>query len=306
LHKRRTLKRSIVRLTSLALLAFALSLSVGSVSHATTHNKFQETREDIDRLYELARKGENYEEALDGIVGYVERGDVDTSNRIRALLRLQQLAAPELKDYLLQLSRPTMQLENSGQLRAYVHRAYWATVLAEAQNETEEEQILLKALNATFDVEIDGRKKTVTKPADFVRTWAADKLCRRGKTEHFDAISSALDKSKRNPRAQQRIELCRRQMELINRFDSPLATMEFILQEVDPIAEQMLVDWAINELVERQPANLDDLLIEYILRLEETPDIEDRRDLFFKPIALLRQRGWDNNQLLERGFNSIK
>lgn len=306
-NKTRTAYGGSLRSIAFILLACTtLLLSPGSNSFATTISGYAEVRTDIKRLYELAAKGENHEDPLDGIVRYIERNDISVSNRRYALLHLEKLAVPELKDYLLKLSQQEIVLEQGGQLRAYARRAYWATIFAEAQDEAEEERILLQALAATFETRIDGRDQPYVGRATFVRNWAADKLCLRGKTEHLETIALSLDKYSRNPRAQERIQVCRRQIELINRFGSPLAAIEHIFQEVDPIKERPLIEWALYEGIELQPENFDEILISYLVRIEKHLDIRETVHLFIIPVSFLRSRNWTNKQFIENGFSSIK
>ena len=205
------------------------------------------------------------------------------------------MAAPELKDYLLRVAKGELEFEDSRQLRGFAHRAYWATLLAEAEDEDEEERILVAALEAN----VKGvRSRTV-------RSWAADELCRRGKSEHFDKIAWSLDRYKTDSRAQQRIDLCRRQIELINMFDSRLATMKYILESVDPINEEKLVEWATNELIELQQENIEEILIDYLFRIQNELKIDLDNSLYYMPFYLLRERNWTDDMFKARGVKPM-
>ena len=278
---------------ALVISAYAFSPNVNP-SHAFTLPD-SEAHEDIDRLYELALQSGNREAAIEDIRAYVERGDIKLSDQRYALRRLEDLAAPELKDYLLRVAMGEVEFENSAYLRAHAHRAYWATLLAEAKDEEDEERILVEGLEA----HVNGVSSTT------VRRWAADELCRRGKSEHFEKIAWSLNRYKTNSRAQQRIDLCGRQIELINMFDSRLAAMKHIFEVVDPTKETALIEWAANELIELQPDEMEEIFIDYLLRLQNDLKIEFGDFLYHVPFDFLRERNWTDDQFRARGIKPM-
>ena len=285
--------RKLGRLLTLAVLAYAFSLNVG-LSLALILPE-SEAHKDIDRLYGLALKGENRDAALEGLQAYVERGDIHLTDQQYALIKLKELAAPELKDYLLGVAMGEVEFENSARFRGLAHVAYWATLLKEAENEDEEEQILVEGLEA----HVKGVKSTA------VRRWVANKLCRMGKSEYLEKIAWSLNRYKTDSRAQQRIELCRRQIELINMFDSRPAAMKHILETVDPTAEAPLVNWALDELAEIQPSDMGEVLANYILRLQNEFKIRHGKSLYFRPFDLLRERNWSDDEFKARGIKPM-
>ena len=285
--------RILDRLLTLAVLACAFSLNVGLSLAVDLPDS--EAHKDIDRLYELALKGENREAALEGIQAYVERGDIKIGGQQYALRRLQHLAAPELKDYLLRVAMGEVEFENSTRLRAHAHRAYWATLLAEAKDEEDEERVLVEGLEAHV--------KGVASRT--VRRWAADELCRRGKSEYLDKIAWSLNRYQTNSRAQQRIELCRRKIELINMFDGRLGAITHIFLAVDPTAEEKLVEWALDELIDLQPSNMDQMLVDYILRLKNELKIGSGRFVYYRPFLILRKKNWSDDDFKVRGIKPM-
>ena len=254
-----------------------------------------EAHKDIDRLYELAVQGENREAAIEGIRAYVERGDIKLPDQQYALTRLEDLTAPELKDYLLRVAMGEVEFENSAYLRAHAHRAYWATLLAEAKDEEDEERILVEAL----ETHVKGVASRT------VRRWASEELCRRGKSEYLEKIAWSLNRYKTDSRAQQRIELCRRQIELINMFDSRLAAMKHIFEVVDPTEETALVEWATNELIELQPDEIENIFNDYLLRLQNDLKVEFGNSLYFAPFDFLRKRNWSDDDFKARGIKPM-
>jgi hypothetical protein len=254
-----------------------------------------EAHKEIDRLYGLAVRGEGREAAINGIRAYVERGDIRLADQQYALIRLQDLAAPELKDYLLRLAMGEVEFENSSRLRGHAHRAYWATLLAEAKDEKDEERVLVEGLEAHVKGAPDG----------YVRAWAADELCRRGKSEHLEEISRSLRWYLSRDRAQKKIDFCHRQIELIKKFYSRLAAIKHILEAVDPTKEEELVEWAIAELVELQSDDMEQILIEYLLRLQSDLNIEYGDFLYYMPFHLLRERNWTDDEFKARGIRPM-
>lgn len=285
--------RTLGRLLTLAVLACAFSLNVGLSLAVDLPDS--EAHKEIDRLYELALKGENREAALEGIQAYLERGDIKIGDQQYALRRLQHLAAPELKDYLLRVAMGEVEFENSTRLRSHAHRAYWATRLAEAEDEEDEERVLVEGLEAHVKGAADG----------YVRAWVADELCRRGKSEYLEKIAWSLNRYKTNSRAQQRIELCGRKIELINMFDGRLGAITHIFLAVDPTAEENLVEWALDELIELKPSNMDQMLIDYILRLKNELKIESGRFVYYRPFLILRERNWTDDDFKARGIKPM-
>ena len=279
----------------LTLVLFASASSLSTTPSLALTVPPSEAHKDIDRLYERALQGQDRAVALDGLRAFVEREDIRLTDQAYALIKLKELAAPELKDYLLGVAMGEIEFENSLRLRGVAHVAYWATLLKEAENEEEEERVLVEGLEA----HVKGvRSRTV-------RRWVADELCRRGKSEHLDKIAWSLNRYKTDSRAQQRIELCRRQIELINMFDSRLAAMKHVLETVDPAAEAKLVDWALDELAEIQPSDVEEILGNYILRLQNEFKIEHGDSLYFKPFDFLRGRNWIDDDFKARGIKPM-
>lgn len=278
---------------ALVLSVFASSLNLNPSLAFTLPDS--EAHEDIDRLYELAIRSENREAAIEDIRAYVERGGIKLSDQRYALRRLEELAAPELKDYLLRVAVGEVEFENSAYLRAHAHRAYWATLLAEAKDEEDEERILVEGLEAN----VNGVSSRT------VRRWAADELCRRGKSEHFEKIAWSLNRYNTNSRAQQRIDLCGRQIELINMFDSRLAAMKHIFEVVDPTKETALIEWAADEIIELQPDEMEEIFIDYLLRLQNDLRVEFGDSLYHVPFDFLRKRNWTDDKFEARGIKPM-
>ena len=280
-------------LLTLVLFAYASSLSTTPSLALTVPPS--EAHKDIDRLYERALQGQDRAVALDGLRAFVERGDIRLTDQAYALIKLKELAAPELKDYLLGVAMGEVKFENSARFRGLAHVAYWATLLKEAENEEEEERVLVEGLEA----HVKGvRSRTV-------RRWVADELCRRGKSEYLDKIAWSLNRYKTDSRAQQRIELCRRKIELINMFDSRLAAMKHIFEVVDPTEETALVEWATNELIELQPVEIEKIFNDYLLRLQNDLKMEFGNSLYFAPFDLLRKRNWTDDDFRARGIKPM-
>lgn len=279
----------------LALTFLACASSVNVTPSLALILPVSEAQKEIDRLYGLAVQGEDREAAIAGIRSYVERGDIGLADQQYAIKKLAALAAPELKDYLLRLAMGEIEFENSAYLRGLAHWAYWATLLKEAENEEEKERVLVEGLEA----HVKGvRSKTV-------RRWAADELCRRGKSEFLEKIAWSLNRYKTDSRAQQRIELCRRQIELINMFESRLAAMKHIFEVVDPTEETALVEWATDELIELQPDEIENIFNDYLLRLQNDLKVEFGNSLYFAPFDFLRERNWTDDDFKARGIKPM-
>jgi len=264
------------------------SFAIEPLNPATSHA--------IDSLYEQAVRGEDYDAAIRGIVAYVERGDIGVSGQAFAISKLEQLAAPELKSYLLGIAQSEIEFKNSNILASLAHRAYWATLLAEAADQREDELILVEGLKATASIIVEGREEPISGiKSTLVREWAIDGLCRRGSSEHFQNIIKAVNSYISGERGQQKIDLCRRQMELINMFESDLVAFEHILVTVDPTSEKKLIDWALEELAKLNAIETDDIIFNYIIRLRDELNIRyDKSEsiLYDKPIHLLEKRKW--------------
>ena len=138
-----------------------------------------------------------------------------------------------------------------------------------------------------------------------VRRWAANELCQRGKSEHFEKITRSLSRYKLYTGDREKIELCRRQIELINMFDSRLDVMKHIFEVVDPTKEEKLVEWATDELVELQPDNIDKIFIDYLLRLQNVLKIEFGETPYYMPFQLLRERDWTDEMFKARGIRPM-
>jgi hypothetical protein len=292
------------------LIFFALTLGAALPSEATTLVGKSETRKDIDRFYEMAASGEDYDAAVDSIVDYVERGDVDISDRRYALLKLGQLGVPKLKDYLRDVAFEDIELADGRQLQAHANLAYWQTLYAEATDANDEERVLASALEATLRVRIGLQKeRSRDVRASIVRGWAADQLCDIGKSEYLDKIAWSLDQYNTNERAQKRIELCRWQMELLNKFSSRLATMEHIVLNDDPTDQADLTRWALRELHEMESTEADEVLFAHIVWARgklESPDVEPNTDYaltVLQAASHLGRRNWTLEDYFERGFD---
>ncbi len=294
----------------LVLGAFMLSIAVGAAQ--AVESAKSEAQINIDQLYEQAVRGENYQAAISEIVGYVENAELGEISQIYAINRLEDLAAVELKDYLRGIAEREIRFENSDRLRGYAHLAYWATLLAEASDEAEEQEIFVKGLEATIDVYVEGRDEPITGfGSPFVREWAVDELCRRGNPKYLGQIALSVKSYKSGKRAQQKIELCRRQSELLSKFDSRLAAFEYALETIDPTSEVQLVTWVLDEVFELRPNELDDLLASYLLRLENEFEIDSTGSTgitYRRAFSMLRKLNWTDEQFKERGikpYNSI-
>ena len=84
-------------------------------------------------------------------------------------------------------------------------------------------------------------------------------------------------------------------------FDSRLAALKFIFEVVDPTEETALVEWAADELIELDPVDVDEIFIDYLLRLQNDPDL-DSDSLFWKPFDFLRKRNWTDDAFKARGI----
>jgi hypothetical protein len=295
-------KKKLGYLVGAATLVISISSNLGINKSFSDSISAFEAREDIKRLYEQAIRGEDYDAALEGLVAYAERGDISPGEQAQAFKRLEDLAAPELKDYLLGVAQGEIEFDNSVKLRGYAYRAYWAVLLAEAQDEADEERILLEGLQATARVRVEDRDppfKTVR--SGLVRVWAAKELCGRGKTEHLEEIRRTFA-NYAGGSTERLVDLCRRQMELVNRFDSRLETMEYILQKIDPEQEAPLINWALEDLVGSRSSEADQLVVDYILRLQNNPETKSKTELFIWPVILLRERNWTDADFEARGI----
>ena len=290
---RRTEYRRYLGNAGLVLSVFASSVNLNPSLAFTV--PASEARKDIDRLYGLAVQSEHLEAAIEDIRAYVERGGIKLSDQRYALRRLEELPAPELKDYLLRVAIGEVEFENSAYLRGNAHRAYWATLLAEAKDAADEERILVEGLEAHIKGAPDGS----------VRAWSAGELCRRGKSEHFEKISRSLNRYNTNSRAQQRIHLCGRQIEQINMFDSRLAAMKHIFEVVDPTKETALIEWAADEIIDLQPDEMEKIFIDYLLRLQNDLKIEFGDSLYHVPFDFLRKNNRTDDEFEARGIKPM-
>lgn len=284
----------------------ALTLSVASSANALSSAPVTEEQENINRLYERALNGEDYHEALDGIVDYAEREDLDFFDRNHAFTRLEALAAPELKDYLRDVAMGEIEFEGSRRLRDFANRAYWATLLSEAEDEPDEERILVAGLEAVVSLRIEGQNTPNNiGESRLVRRWAADELCRRGKSKHFEKIVRSLDRYQNNEKAQKRIDFCLQQMKVLDKFDSRLATFEHVLDTADPTTHDQLIAWAVDELIDMQPDDLEEILIDHVVRLHDTYDDEEVGFTYYRPFTYLRQKNWTEDEFKAYGFDSL-
>ncbi|NNE82362.1 MAG: hypothetical protein HKN28_00165 [Alphaproteobacteria bacterium] len=246
-----------------ALLVLTFTLLTPGTSDALSFGGKSEIMREVDRLVEEALRGEDYHAALDSLVHYAETSDGQWGEQHYVFRKLEELAAPELKQYFLDVAQRKIEFKNSQQLSGIAHRVYWATLLTETNTEDQEIQLLLNGLKATVDFAKEDRlglKSTV------VRKWAADELCSRGNWAHFDAIVTSISSFKFGKDRQQLIELCRRKMEVLNGFGSRIDAMEHILVSSVPVEDEKITSWALNELFLIRSHEADELLFEYIVR----------------------------------------
>ena len=305
--------RFITRFTVLVLAA-ALAATTALSSHALSVAPKSDNQKGIDHLYELAIAGEENDAAIDGIIAYAERGDVNIYDRQYAFERLEALAEPKLMDYLEDVALGEIEFEDSRLLRDFANRAYWLTQFAEAVDAADEERILVAGLKAVVSLRIEGQETPNNMgESRLVRNWAADELCRRGRSEHFEKIKSSLDPYQSNQKAQERIEFCRQQLEVLNKFEDRQAAFEYILATGDPTFEytldnadstsdEKLIDWAVKELIESQPIDLEEILIDYIARLFEDFEEDEIGFSFYRPFSYLRDNNWTNEDFAARGI----
>ena len=288
---------------AIATLIITLSLAVGPSSQAFSVAAKSEEQKDIDRLYEKAITGEEYDAAIDGIIAYAERGDVNIYDRQYAFGRLEALAEPELKDYLRDVAIGEIEFEDSRLLREFSDRAYWVTRFREATDETDEERILVAALEAVVSVRFEGQNTPNNMgESRLVRRWAASELCRRGRSKHFDKIELSLDRYQSNEKAQKEIEFCRQKMEVLNKFDDRQTAFEYVLDTAHPTSEEQLINWAAKELIDLQPIDLEELLIDHIVRLFEEFHEDEIGFSIYVSLSYLVQNNWTREDFAARGI----
>ncbi|NKB49753.1 MAG: hypothetical protein GKS02_10390 [Alphaproteobacteria bacterium] len=309
---------------TVVLLLAALSVITGTQSQATSYAAKSEAQKDIDRLFQLAADGENREEAIDGIAAYVENGEIELGEQSYAVRKLEELAAPELKDYLLGIAEAEIHFANSLRLRSEAYRAYWVTWLAEAKTEAEEERILVDGLNATLtsyidvqsgehrhkpsdipygDENSDSRIVTRAGPSAYVRRWAADELCQRGHTDHLDIIIREIKRYPWRSNAAKEIDQCQRQIEIVNKFDTKLQSMEYVIESIDRNENVELTQWALEELFEMERPEADEVIFENVLyALDEQPNRQGPSTLNTS-VWYLHRRNWTLEDYVDRGVD---
>jgi hypothetical protein len=301
---------------------FAFSIGFNGPANTETIYSFSEVQRDIDRLADQAQRGEEYDAAIDGLVAYVENGEIGRSGQIRALLQLGEIADPDLQDYLIGISEGEVRFENSEQIRGYAHRAYWATRLANAADKTEEEQILLDGLEATHVVLRDGEILKVTRRIDgeFVKVtrfkshliaqWAATELCQRGYSKHFEKIETALKHYSSDQRENKVVANCRVQLAALDKHNTRLGALEEVLAVInsadydDPKRgeeKDVLAWWALHELLEMRSLEADEVMFDHVIRAFERNRDEGYEYSSRLAISLLHQRGWTYQDYLDRG-----
>ena len=127
----------------------------------------------------------------------------------------------------------------------------------------------------------------------------------RGKLEYFESISEAIDGYYLDKRDQQKIDFCRRQIELVNKFHSRLETMKHVLETVDPSADVELTQWALKELFDMQAAEADEIMFEYVLRLIDKIENGGANFMLIWPVYYLQERNWTVDDFTERGAEAI-
>lgn len=301
---------------------FAFSIGFNGPANTETNYSFSEVQRDIDRLADQAQRGEEYDATIDGLVAYVENGEIGRSGQVRALLQLGEIADPDLQDYLIGISEGEIQFENSEQIRGYAHRAYWSTRLANAGSKAEEEQILLGGLEAThvvlrdgkiveFTRKIDGKYVKVTRvKSSHIARWAGAELCQRGYAKHFDKIEARLKRSSSVLREDKVVANCRVQLAALDKHDSRLDALEEVLAVINSAEyddqkrseeKNTLAWWALNELLEMGSTEADEVMFDHVIRA-----FERNRDKGYEytsrlAITFLHQRGWTYQDYLDHG-----
>lgn len=288
----------------IALLVLACVLTIGPDAGALSIERDSDERKDIHRLYELASEGIDYDAAVEGIIAYTQRSNISIGDRRYAFSKLGDLAAPELKNYLLSVATREIEIDDGDELSHYAHQAYWATLLAEAKTEAEEDRILLAGLKATIVIPQEGPNEPI---ATTVRSWAAEHLCTRGKLEYFDEIRSAINSHDSGNNNQQQIELCRRKLELLNKFDSRLETMEYILENTDLTTDQILqtntAQDMYDDLFDVHSDDFDVIALEEISRIyAEVDNSENQRLRSWALTILWKMESEDADEIL---FNHV-
>ncbi len=316
-----------------------LVLLSGIASEALSIARDSNERKDIHRLYELALEGTEYDAAIDGLIAYTQRKDIWITDREYAFSRFEKLADPELKEYLLGVATQEIEIADGDKLSHLAHRAYWVTLLAEAKDEADEERVLLNGLNATITIPKEEQREL---NATTVRSWAVEQLCTRGKREYFDEISSAINSYFLSEQSRQQIAFCRKQLELLDEFDSRLAVMEHVLensdlsehqqlqlQELDEELEaasedtygivleqqgreftkiensidQRLRKWALKELFELDSEDANEILFEHFLRSLEEMKKDNYAITFVTTVTYLYRRNWTLEDFVDRGID---
>jgi hypothetical protein len=285
----------------------AVVVSTGTPSQATTRAAKSEAQIEIDRLFQLAVRRESRQEAIDGIATYIENGEIELGDQFYAVRKLEELAAPELKDYLLGIAKREIRFKNSDQLRWQALRAYWVTSLAETSTTAEEEKLLTQALQETVNYYVDGIDEPITGTSPpVVKTWAIDELCRRGNPKHLDQIVKSVNSYQSGERAQQKIAFCHQQMELLGKFDDRLAAFEHTLETIDLRSDVQLVSWVLDEVFALKPNNLNEILAAYLLRFKNIFNIYSVDGSARRAFFMLRKRNWTDEQFKERGIDVRK
>ena len=88
-------------------------------------------------------------------------------------------------------------------------------------------------------------------------------------------------------------------------FGIRLLAMKHIFEEVDPTKETALVEWATDELIELQPDEIEEIFIEYLLRLQNDLRVEFGDSLYFIPFDFLRKRNWSDDDFKVRGIKPM-
>lgn len=285
---------------ALALLVIILALLSPDSSDALSFRGKPEVLKEVDHLVEQAMRGEDYHAALDKLVHYAETLDNKWGDQLYVFEKLEELAAPELKQYFLDLAQHEIEIKISRPFRGIAHRVYWATLLAEAESKAEEETLLLQGLNATIDIPKESRTGI---KSTFVREWAADNLCSRGDLAHFDNIIASINSYKTGKTGQQLIDLCRRKMEVLNSFGSRIDAMEHVLVSGDPAEDDKIRGWALNELFQMRSHEADELMFEHVVRSLQDIEAGVSVSQLFAAVIYLHRREWTVEDYVDRGID---
>jgi hypothetical protein len=218
-------------------------------------------------------------------IGYL-RGTILEENfsyrvRMDALDKYQQLAPRENLDFeLFKLGEAMPRSREQFQ----VFQAYWKATLGKESDSFRQICILLEAVKG----------RSLPSASRTVQGWAADQLCDRGIAAAWPDIvrvhGSDLVK----------IRLCEEKFKLLEAScgDLTLAMAEALKKE-DPFGQPGLHQWALQGLQSAKTEEADAILLEYLLRLNGVDWYASRSVAYF-----LKQNGWTDEDLLEKGWNS--